>query len=100
FGGIPLRRQKNAILDDREPIPRPRRKELVTRLLAGRCEVCEKPATVQVHQIRKLADLATSGRPQPEWEKIMTRRRRKTLVVCQPCHDLIHERQPTTTPTK
>jgi hypothetical protein len=35
FGGIPLRRQKNAVLIDREPIPVPRRKELIHRLLAA-----------------------------------------------------------------
>ena len=41
FGGIPLRRQKNAVLRDREPVPATsRRKELVHRLLAGRCELC------------------------------------------------------------
>lgn len=100
FGGIPLKRHRKAILDDREPIPRPRRKELITRLLAGRCELCENPATVQTHQIRALADLITPGQPQPEWKKIMTQRRRKTIVVCHPCHDLIHERQPTATPTE
>jgi hypothetical protein len=26
----------------------------------------------------------------------MARKRRKTLVVCHPCHDAIHNRQPTT----
>ena len=41
FGGIPLRRQKNAVLRDREPVlATSRRKELVHRLLAGRCELC------------------------------------------------------------
>ena len=29
----------------------------------------------------------------------MTRKRRKTLVVCAACHDVIHDRQPTATPT-
>ena len=39
FGGIPLKRQKKAVLDDRLPAPvTTRRKELVTRLLKGRCE--------------------------------------------------------------
>ncbi|HEV8559321.1 MAG TPA: RNA-directed DNA polymerase [Actinophytocola sp.] len=100
FAGIPLKRHRTAILDDREPIPKPSRKELETRLLAERCELCENPAAVQVHHIRALADLHTPGKPQPEWAKIMTLRRRKTLVVCNPCHDLIHTRQPTATPTE
>jgi group II intron reverse transcriptase/maturase len=97
FGGIPLRRQKNAVLQDREPVRAPaRRKELVHRLLAGRCELCGQADKVRVHQIRKLSDLDQPGQPdQPEWVQIMTRRRRKTLVVCEACHDSIHTgRQP------
>jgi group II intron reverse transcriptase/maturase len=94
FGGIPLRRQKNAVLRDREPVPAtPRRTELVHRLLAGRCELCGHPDEVRVHQIRKLSDLNQPGQPdQPEWVQIMTRRRRKTLVVCEACHASIHGR--------
>jgi group II intron reverse transcriptase/maturase len=93
FGGIPLRRQKNAILIDRQPDrPTPHRRELVRRLLAGRCEICGHAGEVQVHQIRKLADLTRPGQPdQPEWIGIMARRRRKTLVVCAPCHADIHQ---------
>ncbi len=92
FGGIPLRRQKNAVLRDREPVPAtPRRKELVHRLLAGRCELCGQADEVRVHQIRKLADLDKPGQPDPpEWVQVMTRRRRKTLVVCEACHASIH----------
>jgi group II intron reverse transcriptase/maturase len=93
FGGIPLRRQKNAILIDRQPDrPTPHRRELVRRLLAGRCEICGQAGEVQVHQIRKLAELARPRQPdQPEWMRIMARRRRKTLVVCAPCHADIHQ---------
>ena len=63
FGGIPLRRQKHAVLNDREPVPAaaPGR-ELVHRLLAGRCEICGR-GEVQVHQIRKLAQTSTSPDP-------------------------------------
>ena len=94
FGGIPLRRQKNAILRDREPVQAtPRPTELVYRLLAGRCELCGQTDKVRVHQIRKLSDLNQPGQPdQPEWVQIMTRRRRKTLVVCEACHASIHGR--------
>ena len=35
------------------------------------------------------------GEPQPEWMRIMAKRRRKTLVVCAICHANIHNRQPT-----
>ena len=60
-----------------------RRKELITRLLADRCEICERTGNVQVHHIRKLADLDKSGHAdRPAWAAIMAKRRRKTLVVC------------------
>jgi group II intron reverse transcriptase/maturase len=103
FGGIPLTRQKKAVLHDRSPAPQPTRrkgKELIARLRAGQCELCQLRADVQVHQVRKLADLAKQGRPQPAWTQLMAKRRRKTLVVCPPCHDTIHARQPTATPTE
>jgi group II intron reverse transcriptase/maturase len=102
FGGIPLRQQRNAVLTDRNVIPGATRKgkELISRLCAGRCELCEQWAEVRVHQVRKLADLKKPGQPQPAWARIMAKRRRKTLVVCQRCHDAIHARQPTAIPTK
>jgi group II intron reverse transcriptase/maturase len=69
FGGIPLRRQKHAVLKDLEPVPATGpRKELINGLLKGRCELCGQPDEVQVHQIRKLADLGQPGTPeQPGW---------------------------------
>ena len=95
FGGIPLRRKKNAVLHDRKPPPViVRRKELITRLLAGRCELCKLPGPVDVHQVRTLADLNAPGRSQPAWTTLMAQRRRKTLVVCQACHDAIHASRP------
>ncbi|MGO9104285.1 MAG: group II intron reverse transcriptase/maturase [Mycobacterium sp.] len=96
FGGIPLKRQQNAVLRDRASFPTAvRRKQLIQRLLAGQCELCGQADQVQVHQIRKLADLNKPGRPQPEWMQTMAKRRRKTLVVCATCHASIHHRQPT-----
>ena len=96
FGGIPLRRQKNAVPVDHEPVrPTTGTRELIVRLQAGRCEMCGQAATVHVHQIRKLADLTNPGQPEaPEWMVIMARLRRKTLVVCPPCHGIIHHRRP------
>jgi group II intron reverse transcriptase/maturase len=91
FGGIPLIRQRNAVLRDREPVrDAARGSELIRRLLAGRCELCGQTDKVQVHQIRQLADLNKSGQPQPEWTQVMAKRRRKTLVVCGSCHAEIH----------
>ena len=95
FGGIPLKRQRKAVLTDRQPAPAAiRRKELITRLLTGRCEMCGHAGLTEVHQVRKLTDLATPGQPQPGWAELMAKRRRKTLMVCQACHDTIHTGQP------
>jgi predicted HNH restriction endonuclease len=58
--------------------------------------MCGQPGQVYVHQVRKLADLAKPGQPQPAWANLMAKRRRKTLIVCASCHDAIHARQPTT----
>ena len=102
FGGIPLIRQKHAVLRDREPVPAAgRHKELIRRLLRGRCEICGQADNVQVHQIRKLAELNKPGQPdQPEWMRIMAKRRRKTLVVCGTCHASIHPEKPTASNTE
>ena len=100
FGGIPLKRQHNAVVRDHVPLPATvPRKELIQRLLAGRCELCGQADKVQVHQIRKLSDLSKPGKPQPEWMQTMAKRRRKTLVVCATCHANIHHRQPTAVTT-
>jgi group II intron reverse transcriptase/maturase len=95
FGGIPLRRQKDTVISDRALVPGViRHKELVSRLLADRCEICTDTDGISVHHVRRLADLHRPGRPQPEWVQLMARRRRKTLVVCRSCHDVIHSGQP------
>jgi hypothetical protein len=92
FGGIPLIRNRDADIIDRDPAsPRTQpRKELITRLRAGRCEWCHKPDTVVVHHVRTLASLGDPGPDQPAWAALMAAKRRKTLVVCEPCHETIH----------
>jgi hypothetical protein len=68
-----------------------RRNELIHRLVAGRCEICEHTGNLEVHHIRKLADLNQPGRPnKPAWMHLMAMRRRKTLVICRRCHEDIH----------
>jgi group II intron reverse transcriptase/maturase len=96
FGGVPLNRQKTAVINDQLPqrVAYPRR-ELIGRLSAGRCELCEHTGEVQVHHVRALAELDASD-PTP-WAKAMIRRRRKTLVVCSDCHDRIHGTRPANT---
>jgi len=68
------------------------RSEVVQRLLAGECELCgTEGEPLQVHHIRKLADIDRPGRrPKASWERIMSARKRKTLVVCEECHGNIH----------
>jgi group II intron reverse transcriptase/maturase len=93
FGGIPLKRNKEAVLTDHVPTrPVYPRKELTRRLLRRRCELCEQPGQVVIHQVRKLANLGKPEPGQPAWAAVMARKRRKTLVVCHPCHDTIHDR--------
>ena len=67
------------------------RNELILRLLAERCEICDNTMTLEVHHGRKLADLAKPGRrDKPEWMRLMATWRRKTLITCR--HD--HPRRP------
>lgn len=97
FGGIPLTRQPRATIEDRLPQPfKPGRTELIQRLLADECELCGSRENVQVHHIRKLADLKRPGKvDRPTWVQVMSARRRKTLVVCLQCHTAIHNGRPT-----
>jgi group II intron reverse transcriptase/maturase len=96
FGGIPLRRQRDAVISDRALVPGVvRHTELVTRLLANHCEICTSTDGITVHHVRRLSDLDRPGQPQPAWAAYMARRRRKTLVVCRSCHDAVHANKPT-----
>ena len=91
FGGIPLRQDRRAVVRDPAPVPAPApRKELLSRLRRRTCELCETGATVAVHQVTGLAALGEPGPGQPAWAALMTRMRRKTLIVCAACHDWIH----------
>ncbi|NUK55555.1 maturase [Streptomyces lunaelactis] len=94
FGGIPLTRKRTAVLDDLPstmftPRSRPRGSQLIDRLQRGRCELCEQRTEVQVHQVRSLAELRGPGE-QPAWAQLMLKKRRRTLVVCLPCHGGAH----------
>jgi hypothetical protein len=94
FGGLPLKRKQDAILVDRHPqFVMTNRSELLQRVLADKCELCDSKEKVEVHHIRKLADLEKPGRREkPVWVKQMATRRRKTLIVCRQCHEKIHAR--------
>ena len=92
FGGIPLKRKRQAVLVDQQPQRyRTERNELVKRLQADKCEMCGSTEDVQVHHIRALSDLNVKGqREKPKWVQIMAARKRLTLVVCRTCHMDIH----------
>jgi group II intron reverse transcriptase/maturase len=98
FGGIPFQRIAFGMgVVDFDPTlawhrPANNRSEVVQRLAAGRCELCGvEGEPVQVHHIRKLSDIDRPGRrPKEGWEKVMSARKRKTLVVCVSCHRDIH----------
>ena len=92
FGGIPLTRNRQAVLTDQKPQRyRVERNELIKRLLADKCELCGSTVDVQVHHVRALRDLNVKGRKaKSPWVQVMAARRRKTLVVCRPCHLTVH----------
>jgi len=91
WGGIPLRRKPNAILNDQPTIIWKGRSELEKRLLADTCELCGSQEQITVHHIRALKDLTPKGRREkPPWMILMAARKRKTLVVCWSCHMDIH----------
>jgi len=103
FGGIPLKRKRAAVLADKEPrMPVHNfRTELLKRLLADKCEICESRSMVEVHHVRKLADLKRPSRPEPPmWARLMAARQRKTLVVCRACHQDIHAGRATSSTRK
>ena len=62
--------------------------ELLERLNAQQCEICGKQSGYfEVHHVRKLSDIKDGKQ---RWQKLMIARRRKTLVLCVECHQLLH----------
>jgi group II intron reverse transcriptase/maturase len=91
WGGISLRRRNEATLNDQPPQPKNYGTELLERLQAEECELCQSKEEVEVHHVRALKDLKKKGRRErPEWMKRMAARCRKTLIVCRTCHEAIH----------
>jgi hypothetical protein len=93
FGPHSLKRVKATTIKDKIPYTYLNRSELVQRLTAGKCELCGATDRIEVHHIRKLADIRKQyqGRKEPPlWAIFMMGRNRKTVVVCQTCHRSIH----------
>jgi AI2M/AI1M-like, HNH endonuclease len=64
--------------------------EVVEHLLAQSCELCGSHEHIEVHHVRKLADLAPKGQVKPpSWKRRIVARQRKSLVVCRSCHEQI-----------
>jgi group II intron reverse transcriptase/maturase len=96
YGGISLARQSHVVMEDQPYQVQGGRTELLKRLMADECELCGSHERVEVHHIRKLADLNKPGRKEkPQWAQLMAARRRRTLVVCRSCHKAIHQGKPT-----
>jgi len=91
FGGISLKWNKWVSVNDslKETVWN-QRNELVRRLLAQECELCGSQENIEVHHIKKLASLKQESRAMPDWKRWMLSKQRKTLVVCQACHNDIH----------
>ena len=87
FGGLTVTR-KNAAIKDQVISPHIQmRSEILERLLNDTCDVCGAQENVQMHHIRKLADLnKKSHGEKPRWMKIMIARRRKSIPLCRRCH--------------
>ena len=82
-------KKRNAQFDvDYDKLPQTRYvpyPSLVERLKDGRCELCGKEGKVVMHHVRTLTKLKGNN----EWEKLMLKRHRKTLVVCEDCNSMI-----------
>jgi hypothetical protein len=93
-GETPLRTHPTTYSKDNIPLPVifGTKSELLTRLVKGECELCGRTADLEAHHVNKLKNLQKrwqGKRAKPQWVQFMLARRRKTLVVCQPCHTKI-----------
>jgi group II intron reverse transcriptase/maturase len=97
WGGIPLKRVdigQGYIIDRtvKDELPQPTKLELIRRLQSNRCELCGSTEKCEVHHVRKLVDIERQwrNREKPAWVERMLQIRRRTLVVCEECHNGIH----------
>jgi hypothetical protein len=64
-----------------------RRTELGRRLRRNACEWCgSTDSSIEVHHVRNLIHPKGSKL----WERVMTQKRRKSLVLCKSCHENLH----------
>ena len=95
WGGVSLSRNIKATLEEQPPRVYGMHTELVQRLLADFCEICGNSDDVEVHHIQAMRKLHEyPGRPKPEWVKRMIALKRKTMLLCQTCHDDVEYGRP------
>ena len=63
------------------------------RLKAKACELCGRTDSpgYEIHHVNKVKNL----KGKEPWERAMIAKRRKTLVVCEACHNEIHRKMST-----
>ncbi len=91
FGAVPLLWNKWVNVDDNKEVRLwSKRSKAVQRLLADYCECVVVKGQIEMHHIRKLADVQSKhGKEAPRWKREMSMRR-KSLAVCTECHYKIH----------
>ena len=96
FGGIPLKRQRKAVID--RPPARPGHPPAAGSWSPGSCTANANGAAGGPRwKPTRSASSPTSRKPghgQPAWAALMATMRRKTLIVCAPCHQAIHDGKP------
>ena len=94
-GELPLRTRKPSYVVDNIAAYEAswnRRSELVTRLLKEECELCGAKGDIEAHHANKVSNIRRKwqGRKnKPKWVEYMIARNRKTVMVCQSCHQQI-----------
>jgi hypothetical protein len=93
FGGLSLRRREFTTAEDfGMGMVFSKSTDLIQRINAQECLLCGATGVpIQVHHIKRLADLKKGGRRKiARWKAVMIGLRRKTLAVCVTCHGAIH----------
>jgi group II intron reverse transcriptase/maturase len=95
-----IKKYKSPILQDnyQTDIKESRRCEIIKRLKKSKCELCGEQKilnNLEVHHIRKLKNLAKQNKdknnPEKKWINTMIKMKRKTLILCEECHNKIHK---------
>lgn len=86
-----IRKSRKTKLENVDVVPKSvsKRNEIKNRLNASICELCGCDSEpVVVHHVKNLKSLKGKS----AWERKMRSIRRKTLIVCETCHNKIHNR--------